>query len=47
MQGKKSDIRKMKLINVKLKVTTRISENCIGALMNLRRVTNLEIIQSG
>jgi hypothetical protein len=36
----------IKLINMNLRVTTRISENCIGASMNLRKVTSLEIIQS-
>jgi len=41
----KKNIWKLKLINLKLTVRSKISENCIGASMILRRVTSLELIQ--
>jgi len=37
------NIWKVKLMKLKLTVRTKISYNCIGALVKLRRATNLEI----
>jgi hypothetical protein len=41
---KKKEYLKLKLMNSKQTVRTRISENCIVASMTLRRVTSLEIM---
>jgi hypothetical protein len=43
-QTKRKNISKLKLINLKLTVRTKISEACIVASMALRRVTSLEPI---
>ena len=43
--NKKRIIRKIKLMNLKLTVRSKISETCLETSMTLRRVTNLDLIQ--
>jgi len=37
---------KCKLIKLKLAVSLRTQENCVGAVVTLRSVTNLKLMQS-
>ena len=39
---KRRNMWKLKLVNLKLTVRTRISETCVGTSVTLRRVTSLE-----
>jgi len=41
---KRRKIRKLKLMNLKLTLRSKISETCIGASITLGRVTSLELI---
>jgi hypothetical protein len=43
-RNKKKEYLKLKLMNLKQTVRTRISETCIGTSMTLRRVTSLELM---
>jgi hypothetical protein len=39
---KRKNVRKLKLMTLKLTVRTRMSETCVGVSVTLRRVTRLE-----
>jgi len=41
---KRRNVWKLKLMNLKLTVRSKISETCTGAAMILRRATSLELI---
>jgi methionyl-tRNA synthetase len=43
-RNKKKEYLKLKLMNLKQTVRTRISETCLGASMTLGRVTSLELM---
>ena len=43
-RNKKKEYLKKKLMNLKLRVRSKISGTCIGASMTLVRVTSLELI---
>jgi hypothetical protein len=44
-RNKRNEYLKLKLVNLKLTVRTRISETCVGASLTLKRVTSQELVQ--
>jgi len=42
-EGKRGNILKLKLVNLKRAVRTRVVETCIGTSINLRLITTLEL----